>query len=579
MRHFQYFKHRLSLIYFISAVLPFIFVVIPLSMFFYQTYKKDMYELNSSLLSSASNNIENYLNDLSILTMVPYAYPELLNYMKEIQYNDAEVELAKRYRLEQMYKDSITKIMYLSRNDITAILFIPINTDKMPSSEPVIIAKNSSDITTFEADTLPTTQWFQDTLSKNGTACFFYISNLNYTVSPLLKSSVFFSAARLIKDSNTDKPVGVLRVDVHDINLAKIFNNMDIKENNNLLLLDENQELIYSKYDINPKIMPFIREQQERIYLENTYTVQYHKLPNGHGMLVSLNNQNEIVKLAIAIIGFSAIATLFCLLLSISSYKSSSRSMVSSINQIIHVLEQVEQGTLTQKVNIKGNNQLAIIGNALNHMIDRLQLYINNEFIAVIKRKEIEYLTLQSQINPHFLYNVLNGIAVMNRLGERGMVDEAIINLTKLMRYSCNRDSECKLIEECDFITRYLQLQKIRFSDRLQYEIKVDQSIEDSIIPKLLLQPLVENSIVHGMEPYDKQVKIQLEAYCEQDRLNIVITDDGVGFDAENEIASDSIGLSNVKNRLLLYDTTSSFTINSSPDLGTEIKINLILRR
>jgi two-component system sensor histidine kinase YesM len=548
-------------------------------MFFYQTYKKDMYELNSSLLSSASSNIENYLNDLSILTMVPYAYPELLNYMKEIQYNNPEMKLATRYRLEQMYKDSITKIMYLNRNDITAILFIPINVEKEPSSEPVIIAKNSSDITTFESDTLPTTQWFQDTLLKNGTSCFFYISDLNYTVSPLLKSSVFFSAARLIKDVNTDKPIGVLRVDVHDINLTKIFNNIDIKENNNLLLLDENQELIYSKYNINPKIVPLIKEHQERIYLESTYSVQYHDLPNGYGILVSLNNQNEIIRLAITIISFSVVATLFFLLVSLSSYKSSSHSMVSSINQIIHVLEQVEQGTLTQKVNIKGNNQLAIIGKALNHMIDRLQLYINNEFIAVIKRKEIEYLTLQSQINPHFLYNVLNGIAVMNRLGEKGMVDEEIINLTKLMRYSCNRDSECKLIEECDFITRYLQLQKIRFSDRLQYEIKVDKSVENSIIPKLLLQPLVENSIVHGMEPYDKQVKIRLEAFYEQDRLNIVITDNGVGFDVENEIASDSIGLTNVKNRLLLYDTTSIFVINSSPSLGTEIKINLNSRR
>lgn len=575
MKSIYNFGHKLSFIYIISIVCPFLLVAIVSSLFFYRTYQHDTYELNSALLTSTANNVETYLKELNSLTTAPYAYEELMNYMIEMGKTESEIDAYHKYKMEQQYIQSISKILYLNHDDILSIIYIPFTSKHVSSYRAVVLSKGISDAAPLEEAILSNDAWQKAVMAKNGSSYFSYADDLAYDDSPLLSNNLFFSASRLLQDGISKQPVGIFRVDVYDVNLQKIFQNLDMGSGGNLVLLDEAGHIIYSAREVTDKVLQKLKDKPERLTDNASYTAQYYELPSANWTLVSLSSEKDLNQISSTIMLFFAVITVVFVIISLVSYRSSSRSMVRTINQILQVLENVEKGDLSTKVTVQGNDQLAIIGDAINRMVDRLEEHINREYVSVIRRKEMEYLALQSQINPHFLYNVMNSISIMNTMGEKVMVQETISNLTKLMRYSCIPEKDSNLSKECDFLEQYLQLQSIRFSDRLKYKINITEECQMCIIPKFLLQPLVENSIVHGMEPYDIQVMITVEAFLFDEMLHIKITDNGIGFHFDNTACRENVGLGNVRSRLLLFDPDSTFTIKSSEETGTEIAMVL----
>ena len=189
-------------------------------------------------------------------------------------------------------------------------------------------------------------------------------------------------------------------------------------------------------------------------------------------------------------------------------------------------------------------------------------------------------LALQTQINPHFLYNTLNGFIALNRLNEKKKLEDSIIRLTSMFRYTCSNSGRTTIHGELQFIDAYLALQQLRFGDRLQYHIIVSKDADPIVIPRLLLQPLVENSIIHGMEPSDREFMLEVSV----DRIGhpifgmltvFTIADNGVGFDAKHLPDTKRIGIKNVADRLELFQDFSFFQIKSVPGSGTWVHIIL----
>lgn len=393
-----------------------------------------------------------------------------------------------------------------------------------------------------------------------------------YSSTSSQKDNLFFSASRLIKDALTNTPIGILRIDVSDITLRKILGNIELGANSALLLMDNDSQVLYSTKDIEGTTLSLLSERPDTIRDGETYSAQYYQISSVDWTMAALSNQKDINRFSYSILLFFAVVALAFIAFSMGSYFTYSHSMVRTINQILDVLQHAQQGDFTHRVHAQGDDQLAVIGNALDRMIVKLQEHIEKEYIAVIKCQEMEYSALQSQINPHFLYNVLNSISVMNSLGDTQMVQDSILHLNKLLRYSCTRGETTTVGQECDFLVQYLELQSIRYSDRLQYHMDVAPDTADCIIPKFLLQPLVENSIVHGMEPYDIRIQICVSAAIIENRLQITIHDTGIGF-VPSAPSSKNVGLDNVQSRLHIFDPYSSFHLESSPDTGTRITI------
>lgn len=231
----------------------------------------------------------------------------------------------------------------------------------------------------------------------------------------------------------------------------------------------------------------------------------------------------------------------------------------------------------------------------IDQVLNRLDEYLFTDKTLEANRNQSKYLALQNQINPHFLYNALEGI----RSEAINKNDFEIANITESLatffRYTIsNVENEVTIREEIECVKNYFSIQKYRFEDKLSLVADFPEEVLDILfMPKLILQPLVENTIIHGLEPKNDKGEIELSISLTENRVTIYISDNGVGMDEMTlfsiqerlarpymeSVKSDgksSVGLSNVNNRIkLLYGEEYGLNIYSTLDVGTDIEVNI----
>lgn len=220
--------------------------------------------------------------------------------------------------------------------------------------------------------------------------------------------------------------------------------------------------------------------------------------------------------------------------------------------------------------------------NLMNEMQARLELE------KLLKNMELK--ALESQVNPHFLFNTLNTIARMALIEGASQTEELIYDLSDILRYSLrNIDQLVEIETEINNIKKYLFIQNVRYGDRIKYLIKIDDDIKNVLIPVMTLQPLVENAIKHGLEMKNDNGNIIINGYKKDEYAIIEISDDGVGIPenklknllVENkkiETSSTGLGLQNVNSRLKhFFSNQCGLTIQSKQNEGTNVTIKLPL--
>jgi LytS/YehU family sensor histidine kinase len=232
--------------------------------------------------------------------------------------------------------------------------------------------------------------------------------------------------------------------------------------------------------------------------------------------------------------------------------------------------------------------------------LKRLQQELNEENIKFInsKRSQIELekelkdaqlKALQSQINPHFLFNTLNSISALSLIEGAPRIQEVVCNLSAMLRYTLKKANEMsELGDEINYVISYLNLQKIRFDSRLDFNIHIDEKFKDIEVPSMIIQPFVENSIIHGIELKEEGGLIEVKVYESEKNLIISIEDNGVGINKDkleiinkkgkdyDESSFNKSGISNVKKRLdYCYGTMHSIDIVSERNEGTQVKITI----
>lgn len=194
---------------------------------------------------------------------------------------------------------------------------------------------------------------------------------------------------------------------------------------------------------------------------------------------------------------------------------------------------------------------------------------------------EAELKALREQLQPHFLFNTMNTIAVLVREGRNNAAVTLIARLSTLLRMSLDqcRGHEVTLREERNFLEIYVEIQKVRFSDRLEVNIAIDPEALGVRIPNFLLQPIVENAILHGIAPKPAPGRVDVLARAEDGRLHLEIRDDGVGLPPARS-GQAGIGLENTRTRLeKIYGTDHRLFLTSEPGRGVTVKIEIPCRR
>ena len=221
---------------------------------------------------------------------------------------------------------------------------------------------------------------------------------------------------------------------------------------------------------------------------------------------------------------------------------------------------------------------------AFGYGLEIHQRYKNEEVKAAqleARLVETELKALREQLRPHFLFNTLNTISVLVRENKNDEAVTLIARLSTLLRMSLDqtRVQEVTVRQELDFIERYIEIQKARFSDRLTVAIDIDPAVMEVRIPNLLLQPLVENAILHGIAPKSGPGRVEIVGRIESGRLILEVRDDGPGIDDGTRRAQEGIGLTNTRERLAkIYGAQGQLSLRSEKGRGVSVQVILPCR-
>jgi two-component system sensor histidine kinase YesM len=277
-------------------------------------------------------------------------------------------------------------------------------------------------------------------------------------------------------------------------------------------------------------------------------------------------------------------------------------NMILPLRKLYHYMRISDRDDLKKRIDLHGSTEAEVIGLRYNQMLSGVQdltkqLVESNERLlkAELEKKRAEFDFLKSQVNPHFLYNTLDTISGIASEREVPEIREMTRALSRIFRYSIKGHDFVSLMDEIRIVEAYMNIQTIRFSHRFEFLCEIPEKLKDCLVPKMILQPIVENAVYHGLEPrYEKgtlSLSVNLDSSRGQD-LIITVKDDGVGMDeakldsyrlllrtAQGDAdrgKSSGIGLSNVHNRLqFLYGNGYGLDISSKEKEGTVVTIRI----
>lgn len=397
--------------------------------------------------------------------------------------------------------------------------------------------------------------------------------------------------------SRTEDPEagGVFFVDLNYSAISDLCERISLGNRGYIYILDENggivyhpqQQLIYS--GMKKELIDEVMQSKESSFLTKDgrlYTISRSERTGwivvGVSMVSELMRRAEEARkiyLLIALALFMAALVLAYLL---------SDEITKPIKALEKSMKEVEKGNFAHAaLAVREENEIGHLSRNFNMMTEEIQNLIEQrDQEQQIKRKS-ELKALQSQINPHFLYNTLDSIIWMAEWGKNQEVVRMTSSLAKLLRRSISNEQETVTVaEEVEYTETYLTIQKMRYKDKLEYEIQVEPEILQENVIKLILQPLVENAIYHGIKYKEGKGLVRVEGFREGEHMILRVRDDGKGMDSETlahifekhtrDTRSNGVGLNNVNERIqIYYGEDYGISFKSSQGKGTEAVITL----
>ncbi len=423
--------------------------------------------------------------------------------------------------------------------------------------------------------------WYMNVLMKNNMPVLTSIRRQSFSMD---KSTWVISVGQEISDSDGNN-IGVLILDFSYEVIENQLNSLDLGNNGFAFILTQNGEVVFHE---DPK---YFEEENYRNKLveisqmsdgydsEMDLLTHHYELAGTDWILVGLSSLDNMdaarrqIFETIIMVGIILLAIVF----------GSSLIMASKITKPIRELEIAMRNLSTEFSKVpevaSDSYEVESLKKRFNEMIVRIQ-----ELMEGIKEnekylRESEIRSLYSQINPHFLYNTLDTIVWMAEFGDSEKVIATTKSLAQFFRISLSQGSESiTLGEEIEHIKQYMFIQKQRYGDHLTYDIECPEDYKSIQVPKISLQPIVENAIYHGIKELDGIGFIKISAEKNEHQLVLKVSDNGVGFDSSTQKSTltklGGVGIDNVNKRLkLIYGDESGVRIDSKVGVGTEVTI------
>ncbi|CAM3101011.1 sensor histidine kinase [Paenibacillus lupini] len=537
-------------------------------------------DYTAELIRQVNANIQTYITSMENISMLALSNEDVRELVSEEGHSNTSAEELAREKRISAYFHSIMA----SRKDIASINVIGYNGRFVSDREHAELNPSIR---------LEEQPWYQSAQEASGRIV---VSSSH--VQHMYKDEYDWvvSLSREMWSKDQTEPRGVLLVDLNFSVINDTLNNIDLSKRGYVFIVDEDgnivyhpqQQLIYSNLK-SEKIDEVLAKGSGSFMTDEGKTSRIYTIQDtGFGWkIVGVSYANELIgnkrEMQLSMVA----AGIFCLIVGLLLAVFISRNLSRPIKQLQEHMKKVEKGIFNIRVPIGNPREIASLARTFNLMVVKIEELMSQ----VVREQEIkrksELTALQAQINPHFLYNTLDSIIWM---AEGKKTDEVVLMtsaLARLFRSSISRGQELVSIRtEIDHVANYLTIQKIRYKDKLDFHIEVDPEIYHYRTLKVLLQPLLENAIYHGIKNKIGTGTIHVTGGKRDGYIWFEVSDNGVGMEAEalrsileprrSDRESKGVGVVNVHERIQLYfGKDYGLYYKSIPDEGTTVMVRI----
>ncbi|MBO1511844.1 sensor histidine kinase [Metabacillus bambusae] len=584
--HHKTLRYQLQVTYLLIVIIPFIAIGYVFYEVSVSAMKKDALENYNSLMEAVSKNINAFLEGTSKEISI---YASIILDTNSFNLNLLRGE---QYQSERWLVDNKHLYETFNRNDFISIRSF----DNLGNL--VGFSTNTTNNKVYEYNSHQEETW-QQRIKHN------YEDELLFDIHPLEINGVYsFTASRAIIDPVENVKIGYVSFDKELNSFTNNFKEIENRFGGELQIIKENGTLLYHSNNTligklaDKKLLAHLDRLSADTFIEENSNgekiiMSYNKLTNESFTIVGSMPLEVLIKdiNSLGRLIFYSVLILVVLILILSYLLSI--YLTNPLKVLMKQMSSVEKGNFNPAIDIPQTNiETTQLGNRFQTMVRTIDNLVTIQYQTELHKKDAELKALIMQINPHFFYNTLEVISGIADEEEVYKISDITESLSRLLRYNLSHDRELvTLKEELAHCNHYFFILKSRFEDELSIEMKADPEIEQFLIMKMILQPLIENSVKHGVEMKIGQGKISLIVKKLKDRIYIEVADNGVGFDEDKlndfkkftmnsdnrfslTTSSNHLGLKNVYTRLsLLYGDNLSFEIDSVKNKGTVIKI------
>lgn len=544
-------------------------------------------EYTTETISQIKQNVTNYCEGVGRLVTS-------MSYTILVQDCMLETNSLKKFELDQQTVDLLSKTQKVIGDGVIDI----------------VILGNNGNIYTLNGNADFVSQ-VKDVFKDKNSAYFTEVKDLTYSGSTY---KCFLVGMQVVSvDKNYDgigEKIGYFCVIINANAVSPYIKEKSGMDYNKFYLIDRENKVFFnndnmesgSKFDIISDLQDYKACAYTKTVKGKRSLVQVDDLPSLGGKIVSIVPENELFKELTVVRRQALLWFVLAIIFLAIPFSIIINNILHPIKKFMSFIEDIKSGnlkSLKKRIQLKGYMEMSILSQEFNSMLDEIDNLTHRLvdtstmlYQSELEKKQSELAFLQSQINPHFLYNTLEsikGIAAVRGVEEIRDMTKA---LSQIFRYSVKGMDEVHLKEEVDIVRSFIQIQQIRFTNRFDVEYDFTKEALECKMPKMILQPVVENAIYHGLEPMIEKGTLYISARVDENDLFISIRDDGVGIEEnmlqklklelDREIGANAmlgntgIGIVNVNNRLKLkYGEGYGIAVESKLAMGTEIIIRI----
>jgi len=541
-----------------------VFILVSLCItFYYSNYTKNLLEKN--IVENTQNNLTYILSNIDRQIQQCQELSDWLYINRNLDkvltrdYTDSNYNFD--YDISAAYKEISNRVTNSSIGKYVVSIII--------EGKNKVDLKLYSEADFIDINKMKTTEWFQ----RGERSEVFVCAGMEENLAKERYNNYFLPFIRKVIFSDTRKTIGWQVIGISPDLIRNSVKDFEVPDNDLLLILDMQNKCMYSSdnkllgQDLSGAIP--IPDQNDKFFYSTVFgkkvLVAYHKSSYSNYQIVQLvdysiieDQRTNATKIAFLILGITI--TVGCLL---TTFLSS--NLTKPLRRIMHRMDCISKGNFNVVPELEGNDEIGELGKGINQLatnINQLLIKVKEDENA---KKELEFKVLENQINPHFVYNTLNSIKVMAMMQKADGIYETVTALGALLKETSKGAMDhITLEEEINLLDKYITIQKIRKKGLIQVNYSIDNELLHCKIPKFTLQPIVENSIVHGFEGKKGLGKLDISAhFVDGNDIVIEIKDNGVGIpqdkletilqkDKTQGERYNSVGLVNINERLKL---------------------------